>query len=377
MSDTYADPATVTDTYAFIIHPINPKRDVSRKWPWLGKLLTEQQVNFFSAYFPPVYISEINGVRSAATGREVRGWFIACPFTPQRMMQLPVNMVYDKIVACGRKAEKLGAKILGLGAFTSVVGDAGLTIAQRLEMPVTTGDSYTIMIAVEAVRHAAEVMEIPLASATTAVVGATGAIGSVCAQMLADDVANLILVGRRSEALKTVREKCEGRRATVRTGTNIDLIYEADLVLTVTSAIDEVIFPEHLKPGAVVCDVARPRDVSKLVADRRDDVLVIEGGMVEVPGPVDFHFDFGFPPKKSYACMAETMALALEGRYEDYSVGKELTVEQAQEIGAICKRHGFRLSGFRSFERAVTDEQIARVRERAQANRKHWTPQKV
>ncbi len=60
-----------------------------------------------------------------------------------------------------------------------------------------------------------------------------------------------------------------------------------------------MIEPKHLKPGAVVCDVARPRDVSKLVAEQRDDVLVIEGGMVEVPGPVDFHFDFGFPPGKS------------------------------------------------------------------------------
>ncbi|MCC7450416.1 MAG: shikimate dehydrogenase [Anaerolineae bacterium] len=367
----------ITDTFAFIIHPINPKRDVSRKWPWLGKLLTEDQVNFFSAYFPPVYISEIIGVRSEATGKEIKGWFIACPFTPQRMMQLPVNQVYNKIVACGRKAEKLGARLLGLGAYTSVVGDAGVTIANRLAMPVTTGDSYTIMMAVEAVRKAAQVMGIPLESATAAVVGATGAIGSVCAQMLADDVANLIVVGRRSEAINVAREKCEGHRASVRAGTNIDLIYDADLVLTVTSAIDEVIYPEHLKPGAVVCDVARPRDVSKLVADKRDDVLVIEGGMVEVPGPVDFHFDFGFPPKMSYACMAETMALALEGRYEDYSVGKELTVARAQEIGAICAKHGFKLGGFRSFERAVTDEQIARVRENAQSNRKHWSPARI
>ncbi|HRF93732.1 MAG TPA: hypothetical protein PLZ51_00995, partial [Aggregatilineales bacterium] len=83
------------------------------------------------------------------------------------------------------------------------------------------------------------------------------------------------------------------------------------------SAVHAVIEPRHLKPGAVVCDVARPRDVSRLVADQRDDVLVIEGGMVEVPGDVDFHFDFGFPEGKAYACMAETMALALEGRYED------------------------------------------------------------
>ncbi len=371
---SYADPATVSDTFAFIIHPINPKRDVSRKWPLVGKVLTEGQVNFLSAYFPPVYISEINGVRSEATGREIKGWFIACPFTPQRMLQLPVNHVYDKIVACGRKAEKLGAKMLGLGAYTSVVGDAGLTIAQRLEMPVTTGDSYTIMVAVEAVRKAAEVMGIALKDATAAVVGATGAIGNVCAQMLADDVAELILVGRREEAIQSVREKCEGHRAIVHAGTDMNMIYKADLVLTVTSAIDAVIYPEHLKPGAVVCDVARPRDVSKQVAEKRDDVLVIEGGMVEVPGPVDFHFDFGFPEGKSYACMAETMALALEGRYEDYSIGKNLTVEQAREIGAICNKHGFRLSGFRSFERAVSDEHISQVRERAQTNRQFWSP---
>ncbi len=377
MSDQFADPSSVTDTFAFIIHPINPKRDVSRKFPLLGKVLTEGQVNFFSAYFPPVYISEINGVRSQATGREVKGWFIACPFTPQRMLQLPVNMVYDKIVACGHKAEKLGARIMGLGAYTSVVGDAGQTIANRLDLPVTTGDSYTIMIAVEAVRKAAEVMGIPLHEATAAVVGATGSIGNVCAQMLANDVAELILVGKRADAVEEVREKCEGRRATVRTGTDMNLIYDADLVLTVTSAINSVIEPQHLKPGAVVCDVARPRDVSKLVADQRDDVLVIEGGMVEVPGPVDFHFDFGFPPKKAFACMAETMALALEGRYENFSIGKALTVEHATEIGAICAKHGFKLSGFRSFERAVTDEQIAQVREQAQANRKHWQPMHI
>jgi predicted amino acid dehydrogenase len=367
----------ITDTFAFIIHPINPKRDVSRKWPLVGKLLTERQVNFLSAYFPPVYISEINGITSHATGKQITGWFIACPFTPQRMLELPVPMVYDKIVACGHKAEKLGARVLGLGAFTSVVGDAGKTIADRLAMPVTTGDSYTIFMAVEAVRKAAAEMGIPLDSATAAVVGATGAIGSVCAQMLARDVADLLLIGRRDEAIHTVREKCEGQRARVQAGTDLSMIYAADLVLTVTSAVNEVIYPEHLKPGAVVCDVARPRDVSRLVADRRDDVLVIEGGMVEVPGPVDFHFNFGFPPKMSFACMAETMALALEGRYEDYSIGKDLTIEEALEMGEICTRHGFKLGGFRSFERDVTDEQIARVREKAQANLKVWTPSRA
>jgi predicted amino acid dehydrogenase len=217
-------------------------------------------------------------------------------------------------------------------------------------------------------------MDIPLQEAKAAIVGATGAIGSVCAEILANDVAELALVGRRTPALEAVKDRCEAKLAHVTISTDLSPLYDADLILTVTSAVEEIIYPQHLKPGAVVCDVARPRDVSAQVAKLRDDVLVIEGGMVEVPGPVDFHFDFGFPPGKSFACMAETMALAMEGRYEDYSVGKALTVEQALEIGEICTRHGFKLSGFRSFERAVTSEQIARVREQAHQNRRNWSP---
>jgi fatty aldehyde-generating acyl-ACP reductase len=111
--------------------------------------------------------------------------------------------------------------------------------------------------------------------------------------------------------------------------------------------------------------VARPRDVSAMVAGLRDDILVIDGGMVDVPGSVDFHFNFGFPPGKSYACMAETIALALEGRFEDYTVGKEITLEQVREITAIAERHGFRMSGFRSFEREVTEKQIETIRRNA------------
>ncbi len=355
------------------VHPLRV-RDFRLLWAGesislLGKILTEPQINFFSRYFPPVYLSEVEGIRSLSTGRELRGWLIACPFTPPTMMALPVETVYRKIVACGKLAEELGAKILGLGAFTSVVGDAGKTIAERLDIPVTTGDSYTVTMAVEAIREAARVMNLPMNEATVAVVGATGAIGSTCAQLLADESARLILVGRVADALEEVRALCPGAEIS----TEIASIYEADLILAVTSAVHAVIEPKHLKPGAVVCDVARPRDVSRRVAAERDDVLVIEGGMVEVPGAPDFHFDFGFPPRKAYACMAETMALALEGRYEDYTIGREISVAQANEIGEIATRHGFKLSGFRSFEQPLTEAQIAAVRERAAKNRKVWT----
>ena len=354
------------DTFAFIIHPIDPKRDVSRKFPFLGRVLTAKQIDYFSTFFPPVYISEIEGIRSEATGREVKGWFIACPYTPNRMMELPEKTVYRKIIQTGRLAEKLGAQMLGLGAFTSVVGDAGVTIAKALNVPVTTGDSYTVIVAVEAIREAASLMDIPLGSASAAVVGATGTIGQVCADLLADDVERLYLIGRSQEKLEELRNRLKVHaRAELIVSTKMYVLSEAQLILTVTSAVHDVIRPEFLMPGSVVCDVARPRDVSAMVAALRDDILVIDGGMVDVPGAVDFHFNFGFPAGKVYACMAETIALALEGRFEDYTVGRHITRERVKEIGSIARKHGFRLSGFRSFEREVTPRQIEEVRRNA------------
>jgi predicted amino acid dehydrogenase len=359
------------DSYAFIIHPIDPKRDVGRKFPLLGSLLTESQINFFSTFFPPIYISEIEGPTSKATGKQVRGWLVACPYTPQRMLNLPVRTVYRKIVQTGHMAEKLGAQILGLGAFTSVVGDAGVTIAKELVVPVTTGDAYTVSIAVQALRAAADIMDISLNNATAAVVGATGAIGRVCAEMLAGDVGRLILIARDDSRLKELCGRLKTHAlAEMVVSTKMDPLAEAQLILTVTSALHDVIHPGDLQPGSVVCDVARPRDVSAMVAGARDDILVIDGGMVDVPGPVDFHFNFGFPPGKAYACMAETMVLALEGRFEDYTVGKDITVERVNEITALARKHGFSLSGFRSFEREVTGEQIEIVRRNARQAKK-------
>jgi fatty aldehyde-generating acyl-ACP reductase len=359
------------DTFAFIIHPIDPKRDVSRKFPLLGRVLTERQIDFFSTFFPPIYISEIEGITSQATGKQIGGWFIACPFTPRRMLELPESTVYRKIIQTGRMAERLGAQVLGLGAFTSVVGDAGQTIAQHLEVPVTTGDSYTVSLAVQAVREAARRMDIPMESATAAVVGATGTIGRVCAALLAKEVGRLVLVARHMDRLEALRDRLlPGARAELLVSSGMEALAEAQLILTVTSSTGSLIDAQTLRPGSVVCDVARPRDVSAMVAAVRDDILVIDGGMVDVPGPVDFHFNFGFPPGKAYACMAETITLALEGRFEDYTVGRDISLERVQEISALAEKHGFRLSGFRSFEREVTEAQIENVRRKAKENRR-------
>ena len=333
------------DNFAFVIHPFNPKRDVARKYPLLAKVLPVPLIHFFSRFWPPVHLSHVVGLRSEATGTEIEGWLVACPLTTRQMLQLPLQTVYRKIVRAGELSQRLGARILGLLAFTSVVGDGGVTIAQRLGIPVTTGRSLTVAVVVEALEEAARSRGIRPESATAAVVGAAGSIGSACAELLAPMVDKLVLIGQRESRLAQVRARVEAAGAhSVHASTQIEDIREADMVLSATSATRSVIQPQHLKCASVVCDVALPPDVSPRVAQERDDVLVIEGGVVDVPGEVDFGFDFGLPRGKAYACMVETMVLALEGRYESYSLGRRIRVEQVREIAQLASKHGFRLS---------------------------------
>ncbi|MCK4314142.1 MAG: polysaccharide biosynthesis protein [Anaerolineae bacterium] len=334
------------DNFAFVIHPLNPKQDVARKYPLLAKVLPTALIHFFSRFWPPVYLSHITGVRSEATGKEIEGWLLACPFTARQMVYLPPQTAYKKIVQTGRLAQRLGARILGLGAFTSVVGDGGVTVAQRLNIPVTTGHSLTVAIVIEALVEAARCRDIQPELVTTAVVGATGSIGSACAELLAPIVAKLVLIGRRESRLAQVQTRVEAAGARlVRISTQVEDIHEAHLVLSATSAARPIIQPQHLKHGAIVCDVARPPDVSRRVAREREDVLLIEGGEMDVPGEVDFGFDFGLPPGKAYACMAEAMVLALERRYESYSLGRQIRAEQVHEIAQLAHKHGFQISG--------------------------------
>ena len=355
--------------FSFVIHPLDLRRDAARKYPVLG-YLPEAVIEQIALRISPKLMSKITGVRSI-TGSEAQGWFVGCPLSAKQLVKLPDEIIYKHLVDAGKFSADLGAKVMGLGAFTSVAGDAGISVAKRLEgiIGVTSGNSYTVFTAVEGLLKAAALMGHEAAHSSVAIVGATGSIGAVCAKLLAPQVGEIILIGRDAAKLERVQSEVKAQpacRAGVKVSTEIRAaLREADLILAVSAAGKELVFPEDLKVGAVVCDVARPRDVSKSVVEQRDDVLVIEGGVIEVPGEVEFNFSFGFPPQTAFACMSETMILALEGTYQSYTLGRDLSVEQVLNMGELARKHGFKLAGFRAFEVAVTDEQIARTRDNA------------
>ena len=352
--------------FGFLIHPLG-MRDIVRHLPNVaGK--REPLIKKVLEWTPSYHASHITGVVSAYDGVPIDGDFYTVPLFPTQITGLSRELVVGRILDACRLAEKDGAQIVGLGGYTSVVGSAGLDIAREIEIAVTSGNSYTVATALEGAAKACELLGKDISGSQAAVVGATGAIGSVCSKILArkNKLKKLILLGRSEIRLAKIAEeiKADVPDVNIEISTDMDAsIRSADLIISCTSSGGDILKPEIFKPGCVVCDVAVPHDVCREVSQLRPDILVIEGGVCVPPGEnPDFHFDFGFPKGISLACMAETMILTMEGRFEDYSIGRGLQIEKVEEISRLAKKHGFKLAGLRAFDEPVTSERIEQVK---------------
>jgi len=359
--------------FCFVIHPLS-LQDIERYEPG-AKGKGEPILRKIMEWMPPYAAVHVTGVRTP-DGRETEGWFVAATLLPQQVVDFPREEVYRKVLGAIQIGADLGAQIAGLGAFTGVVGDAGITINARSPIPVTTGNSLTIAAGVQSFFRGASEMGVDPASCTATVIGATGSIGAACVRLIAPKVRRMILVARNATRLRNfydaIRDElpCETEIATDVSAA----VRRAELILTATSSTQDVIEPEDLQTGAVVCELSLPHDVSRRVADDRPDVLVVEGGNMRVPGHPRFErvrepgteFDLGLPARTALACMSETMILALEDRLEPYTLGRGIKLEKVVEIQEMAERCGFELADMRAFDAAITPQRIAATREAAE-----------
>ncbi|HEY5427014.1 MAG TPA: hypothetical protein VIJ77_10720 [Candidatus Tumulicola sp.] len=363
--------------FCFILHPLSLE-DVARYEPG-AKGKGDAIIRKIMEWMPPWAAVHVTGVR-APDGRETEGWFVSASLLPEQMVELPREEVYERILKAIRIGADLGAQVAGLGAFTAVVGDGGVTINERSPIPVTTGNSLTIGAGVQSFFRGAHEMGIDPSASTAVVVGATGSIGAACVRLIAPKVRHVVLVARNETRLRKFHEQIAGE-VECETSFTTDIspaVRRSQLVLTATSSTREVIQPEDLQTGAVVCELSLPHDVSRRVAQERPDVLVTEGGNMFVPGTPRFErvrergtdFDLNLPPRTALACMSETMVLALEGRLEPYTLGRGIELQKVIDMEAMAQRCGFTLADMRAFDAAITPERIAATRAAAETRRR-------
>jgi len=361
--------------FAFVIHPLSqehlkkarPIELLSRVSPPLVMDSLEKAL----AYAPPMLYSRITGIRSP-TGVEAEGWLITVGGTPHEIMSHPPEFTYRRLLDAADMARRLGAQIMGLGAFTKVVGDAGATVARRACLPVTTGNSYSASAALWAAHDALLRLKLVPRSRGKAraqfkamVVGATGSIGAACARLLAKVAGEVMLVSPEPARLLALKESILRETPDARLALSASAgrrLGEMDMIVTATAGAGrKVLDIMKVKPGCVITDVARPADLPPEEAARRPDVLVIESGEILLPGDVQMA-DIGLPKNVTYACLAETIVLALEGRFESYTVGREIEWEKVREIYKLGLRHGMRLAAISGANGVFSDEDIERVR---------------
>ncbi len=363
--------------FAFVIHPLSqeyfqtvePLGTIAKVSPPVVMDVVEKAM----AYSPPFMYSHVTGIKSP-TGAEAEGWLITVGGTPKELMAHSPEFTYGRLLSAADMAKKLGAQIMGLGAFTKVVGDAGVTVAKRAPLPITTGNSYSASGALWAAHEA--LMQLGIADmdeegrfkGKSMVVGATGAIGSVCARLLALASDEVYLVSPESAKLLALKHDIERNdpRAVIHVAaTPAEALPEMDLIVTATSGAGKrVLDIMAVKPGCVITDVARPLDLSAEDVAKRPDVLVVESGEIELPGDVKMK-NIGLPPGVAYACLAETVVLALEGRYETFTVGRNIEWEKVKEIYRLGLKHGMKLATISGVNGVYTPEDIARIRELA------------
>jgi predicted amino acid dehydrogenase len=149
--------------------------------------------------------------------------------------------------------------------------------------------------------------------------------------------------------------------------------HECDLIITTTSGAGKTILDiMKVKPGCVICDVSRPFDIKEEEAIKRPDVMVIASGEVQLPGDVDIKIDLGLEGNVVYACLAETALLAMEHRFESFTLSRNINYQNVIEIDRLSHEHGVRLSQIMGHSGVITEQEFELCREHAINNLKTW-----
>lgn len=279
----------------------------------------------------------------SASGSQCEGILQFMPLTAEQMLSQP-RRIAERVVEGVNALKDEGAELVGLGGFTSIVGNRGLQTLERTQIPVTTGNSLTTYATYRNLLDVLSALEIPPEQAEVAVLGYPGSIALAIACLLAPLGCRLRLVHRGAkQQIDTLLEHLPSQfHRQVSLHADLEDCYDQVRLFVAATSSGGLIDSRRLASGSVVVDAALPKDMQP-GWEKRDDILVIDGGLVSATDAVSFGtmaLDLG-PKRNINGCLAETMILALEGRAEPFSIGRELPADKVLEIGRIAERHGF------------------------------------
>ncbi|HYL59721.1 MAG TPA: aminotransferase class III-fold pyridoxal phosphate-dependent enzyme [Candidatus Acidoferrales bacterium] len=351
--------------FAFIVHYTSIE-DVLATDPDLIGLSPHQLTRFcdFAYTAGPGVLMRTPAIRSA-TGATAHGLILALPLLPREMARQGRRRVSQQIAQLVDLGARLGARVVGLGGYTTPYSRRGCEVVGR-GPAITTGNPLTAGMACLATRRLLDREGRAIEDTRVAVIGAAGSVGGLCARLMArEHPRSLLLIGNPARGVEHLaRLGGEVERefgARVEAAADFGQLANCDVVITATAAGCPVLDRVPLATGTIICDVARPPDTSAQLRARHD-LRVIEGGRVALPDTT-MRFGVGnlqnLPDGVTLACLAETILLALEGDFRNSGIGDDVPLSDVDRALALAARHGFKLASLNTHSKPAADESVA------------------
>ncbi len=347
--------------FAFLVHP-RDLSDVSRKY-YFAKKFPNWLLGLTTRFLWPIVASRITGLKDK-DGKSILGYVVVCPLTADQMMKKR-RLAKKRIIQTAKLAEKIGVKIIGLGALGASLTRGGLDLIDEVNIGITTGAAYTVKIVTDNVFSVLDIWKLSVDNVLIGIVGAAGSIGSNSAKILAKNgVKNILLVDvpHKQDKIENLRNELYNinHDISVRDSINMSDIYGCDIIIAATNSPWVTIKNEHIKPGVVIVDDAQPSDVDLDVISKRKDVIVVEGGVASAPD-IDCHFNFGLKNKNDiFSCLGEVLILSHIKHKGHFSIGY-LDIKNIEKISTIAKKLNFKLADFQNFQRNFSANDIKNI----------------
>ena len=332
--------------FVWLIHP-RGLSDVSFVFPAVAKLPNTIKRWLLRSLWP-IVAGTVSGLRDH-NGQPVRGLVVAIPMTARQLCETPQSGL-RKIRQCLALSETAGARAVGFGGHTGWLTGGG-TLIGDLNLAAAPGCAVASVVAVDILQRACALRGIELGKATVAVVGAGGAVGTRASRLLAPKVGRLVRIDLPAK-LEELRE--EELPVEDLCTSDLSLTSTADAILCATNHPGALIPIEELKQGAVLVDDSAPSNVDPLLANKRPDVLFLDGSAASVRGLTTKLNLEQIDPNDVPSCLAETALLALcpDGAMEL----ADASAEGLARVGSAMSGHGISGARLRTLSGDLVDE---------------------
>jgi len=326
-------------TFAFIFHSRSVE-ELKKSYP-LFRMVPDFILKSSFRAITPFKVSQARNIRSIR-GKEASGFFIDCPLLIEDGQSPEERVILGKIFAAAAMARKMGAKILGIDGSARLLKDNPQALARHLYLPCTDGSALTAWSVFEAVYRTAKAKGLDLKKASIAIIDAADPLANLSARKLGEYAGRIILNGRDTEKLAALKDILMNLSAVEVTIEEMKLraIREADITVITGSGAGPIADMDNFGTDKIICYVS----LVAALADKLkslEGVTAVEAGLIKLPYPQELPFNVGLPKDVVSSALAETMLLALEEKFLNYSCGEDIHVDRLEEIADIAAKHGF------------------------------------